>query len=241
MSSIMALAEKYSLYVIEDAAQAIDSYYLKDGKQTPLGDFGHFSTFSFHETKNIICGEGGMLVINDKEHRERAEIIWEKGTNRSAFFRGEIDKYGWVDIGSSFLPSDMNAAFLWAQLSSIDKIQQKRRSIWNRYYNLLKDELKHDIQLPHIPEYATNNAHMFYLRCTDQEQRDALIAHLKSKGIMAVFHYQSLHRSKFYLKHQKSQTLPNADYFSEALLRLPFFYGIDDGEIDYIVENVLKF
>ena len=165
MDTIMNLAKKYNLFVIEDAAQAIDSYYTgKDGIKKALGSIGHLAAFSFHETKNIIAGEGGMLAINDEQFTERAEIIWEKGTNRSAFFRGEVDKYGWVDIGSSFLPSEIIAAFLWAQLENLEDIQQKRKSHWEQYKLQLENWSRtNEIQLPIIPEYATNNGHMFYI------------------------------------------------------------------------------
>ena len=169
-----------------------------------------------------------MLVVNDDRFIERSEVIWEKGTNRQAFFRGEIDKYGWVDIGSSFLPSDMIAAFLWAQLECLDEIQNKRKAIWNRYYELFSDqadELK--LRLPYIPEYATNNAHMFYLLANNEEHRDALIRSLKEKGVHAVFHYQSLHRSKFGMKFSEAYDCPNADYYTGALLRMPMYGGMD--------------
>ena len=181
MDTIMDLAKKYNLFVIEDAAQAIDSYFTgKDGKKKALGSIGHLAAFSFHETKNIIAGEGGLLAINDEQFINRAEIIWEKGTNRSSFFRGEVDKYGWVDIGSSFLPSEIIAAFLWAQLENLEKIQSKRKEIWNDYYSKLNDWAnENEISLPELPSYATNNAHMFYLVCKNLEQRTSLIQHLK--------------------------------------------------------------
>ncbi|MGZ3867208.1 MAG: dTDP-4-amino-4,6-dideoxygalactose transaminase, partial [Bacteroidia bacterium] len=188
MDVIMKLAEKYNLYVVEDAAQAIDSFY----KGRPLGSIGHLAAFSFHETKNIISGEGGMLAINDERFIKRAEIIREKGTNRSAFFRGEIDKYGWVDIGSSFLPSDIIAAFLYAQIEKLDDIQKKRKSIWDHYEKELNHLSGKGIKLPHIPTYATNNAHMFYLACKNLDERTKLIEHLKQDDINAVFHYLSL-------------------------------------------------
>ena len=189
MHALMQLANKHHLFVVEDAAHAIDSFC----SAQPLGGIGHLGAFSFHETKNIIAGEGGMLVINDERFIERAEIIREKGTNRSQFFRGEIDKYSWVDIGSSFLPSDIIAAFLFAQLENLEKIQARRKEIWNTYYMALK-ELEHKgfIRLPFIPAYATNNAHMFYLLCKNEAERSRLIAHLKAKNILAVF--QGYHR-----------------------------------------------
>lgn len=224
MDKIMQLANKYNLIVIEDAAQAIDSYY----KGKALGSIGHMSTFSFHETKNIISGEGGMLVVNDKRFINRAEIIWEKGTNRAEFFRGEVNKYGWVDTGSSFLPSEIIAAFLWAQIENIEKIQKKRRKHWEFYHESLADWAnKLNIKFMKIPDYATNNAHMFYLVCKLVKQRDKLINHLKEQGVLAVFHYISLHSSKYYIEKHDGRDLPNSDMFTENLLRLPMFYELD--------------
>lgn len=240
MDIIMDLANKYNLFVVEDAAQAIDSYYTgKDGVQRPLGSIGHLAAFSFHETKNIISGEGGLLVINDKRFVERAEIIWEKGTNRSAFFRGEVNKYGWVDVGSSFLPSDMIAAFLYAQLENLEDIQNKRKSIWEAYYNGLKPlEDKGLIRLPHIPKYATNNAHMFYIVCKSIEERQALIAHLRAKNIHAVFHYLSLHRSDFYIDKHDGRSLNQCDFYADILLRLPFFYELKTEDIQSVIMEI---
>jgi len=238
MDIIMAMAKKYNLFVIEDAAQAIDSYY----KDRPLGSIGHLATFSFHETKNIISGEGGLLAINDERFIERAEIIWEKGTNRSAFFRGEIDKYDWIDVGSSFLPSEIVAAFLWAQLENIEDIHAKRKSIWNSYFEgltYLENEGK--IKLPFIPEYATNNAHIFYLICKNLEERTALIAYLKNHNICAVFHYQSLHKSPYYKNKYKGSTLLNSDNFSETLLRLPMYYELSEKEQSKIITLIKAF
>ena len=233
MDTIMDLAKKYNLFVIEDAAQAIDSYFTgKDGKKKALGSIGHLAAFSFHETKNIIAGEGGLLAINDEQFINRAEIIWEKGTNRSSFFRGEVDKYGWVDIGSSFLPSEIIAAFLWAQLENLQKIQTKRKEIWNDYYSKLNDWAKeNEIGLPKLPTYATNNAHMFYLVCKNLEQRTQLIESLKANGIMAVFHYISLHESPFYLDKHDGRELPETDNFTDCLVRLPLFYELNSTEV----------
>ncbi len=229
MDKIMKIANAHKLFVVEDAAQAIDSYYIyPDGKKKPLGGIGHLAAFSFHETKNIISGEGGMLVINDERFNERAEIIREKGTNRSQFFRGEVDKYGWVDIGSSFLPSEIIAAFLLAQLENIDDIQNTRRQHWDFYFDSFKNwELENKIKLPFIPEYATNNAHMFYLVCKDLEQRTSLINDFKSKGIMSVFHYLSLHKSPFFCSKHHGRELPNSDRYSDCLLRMPMFYELE--------------
>lgn len=240
MDKIMDIAHKHDLFVIEDAAQAIDSYYLsKDGTRKPLGNIGHLGTFSFHETKNIISGEGGMLAINDEQFIERAEIIWEKGTNRSAFFRGEVNKYGWVDVGSSFLPSDVIAAFLWAQLENIKDIQNKRLKLWKNYHKHLYNWSKHlDIKTPYIPDYATNNAHMFYLVCQSLEQRNNLIAHLKDNEIMAVFHYLSLHKSEFYKDKHDGSILPQTDRYTDCLVRLPLFYEL---EAQVVISKILEF
>lgn len=235
MDAIMNLAARHHLYVIEDAAQAIDSYY----KGRPLGSIGHFGCFSFHETKNIQCGEGGMLTINDERFESRAEIIWEKGTNRAKFFRGEINKYGWVDTGSSFLPSEITAAFLYAQLENLGLIQQKRKSIWEYYYQKLSPLAKQGhFELPLLPEYATNNAHMFYLVCHSLDKRSNLIAHLKSKGIMTVFHYQSLHKSEYYRTKHDGRELPHADRFSDCLVRLPLYCELTYEQIDTIVKAI---
>ncbi|HUM50429.1 MAG TPA: dTDP-4-amino-4,6-dideoxygalactose transaminase [Chitinophagales bacterium] len=236
MDIIMDLAKKHNLFVIEDAAQAIDSYY----KNKPLGSIAHLSAFSFHETKNIISGEGGMLVINDEQFLERAEIIREKGTNRSKFFRGEVDKYNWVDVGSSYLPSDIIAAFLFAQLENLQKIQDKRKAIWNCYFENLS-VLKDIIQLPFIPDFATNNAHMFFLVCKNIEQRDALIARLKSHDFHSVFHYLSLHKSPFYADKNDGKNLPLSDYYTDGLVRLPFFYELEIEQVKAISKAVLSF
>jgi dTDP-4-amino-4,6-dideoxygalactose transaminase len=228
MDKIMALAEAHKLLVVEDAAQAIDSFYTgSDGERKPLGSIGHLAAFSFHETKNIISGEGGMLVVNDERFVERAEIIWEKGTNRAAFFRGEIDKYGWVDVGSSFLPSEIIAAFLWAQLEHLEEIQQKRFDIWETYNSELKELSDKGFTLPYIPDYASNNAHMYYLVCRDKAQRSNFIGKMQEKGIQPVFHYQSLHRSPFYSNKYRGGPLPESDRYSDCLVRLPFFVEMD--------------
>lgn len=239
MDVIMAMAKKNDLFVVEDAAQAIDSYYIKDNVRKALGSIGHLAAFSFHETKNIISGEGGLLAVNDERFEKRAEIIWEKGTNRSAFFRGEVDKYGWVDIGSSFLPSEIIAAFLYAQLEHLAQIQERRKVIWHRYFKGLKTlETQGKLQMPVIPEYATNNAHMFYVVCNSLSERTALIQHLKNKGVGAVFHYLSLHSSPFYKDKHDGRALPNSDRFADCLLRLPFYYELEDADVDYIIESI---
>jgi dTDP-4-amino-4,6-dideoxygalactose transaminase len=239
MDKIMDVARKYKLYVIEDAAQAIDSYYTgRDGVKRALGSIGHLAAFSFHETKNIQSGEGGLLAINDEQFIARAEIIWEKGTNRAEFFRGEVNKYGWVDIGSSFLPSEVTAAFLWAQLEDLEKIQDKRKDIWNKYQNSLSVLHSDKFSLPIIPEFATNNGHMFYLLCKTPEVRSKLIAHLKKKEVYAVFHYLSLHQSQYYhLKHD-GRELKNADFYSDTLVRLPLFVDLTQEELVKIILSI---
>ncbi|HSY76058.1 MAG TPA: dTDP-4-amino-4,6-dideoxygalactose transaminase [Bacteroidia bacterium] len=238
MDPIIALAKKHNLILIEDAAQAIDSYY----KGKPLGSLGQLSAFSFHETKNVISGEGGMLVINDDKYTNRAEIVREKGTNRSAFFRGEIDKYGWVDIGSSFLPSDIIAAFLYAQLENLEDIQKRRKHIWERYQKGLQVLAeKKNVLLPFIPSYATNNAHMYYMVCNSLEERTGLIAHLKSKNIFAVFHYISLHDSPFYKDKHDGRALPNCSKYTNCLIRLPMFYTLADDDVDYVISEIKSF
>lgn len=241
MDAIMALAQKYNLFVIEDAAQAIDSYYTgDDGIKKPLGSIGHLGAFSFHETKNIISGEGGMLAINDEQFATRAEIIREKGTNRSAFFRGEVDKYGWVDIGSSFLPSEIIAAFLFAQLENLEQIQQKRRSIWEMYWNGFKNlAAQKGFSLPSIPNYATNNGHMFYLVFNKAEDRTKAIEHCKANGVFPVFHYLSLHKSPYH--NDKLTSLPNSDSYTDTLLRLPFFYEMTEDEINTVIQQILSY
>ena len=229
MDKIMDIARRHNLYVVEDAAQAIDSYYTgKDGIKRALGSIGNLSAFSFHETKNIQSGEGGLLAINDERFLKRAEIIWEKGTNRAEFFRGEINKYGWVDTGSSFLPSEITAAFLWAQLEELDKIQLKRKEIWENFYTgLQKWADNNGVQLPMIPSYATKNGHMFYLVCPTAEFRTKLIEQLRESEVYAVFHYLSLHKSQYYQKKYDGGELPESDRYSECLVRLPLFYDID--------------
>ncbi len=241
MAAIMALASKYNVYVIEDAAQAIDSYYINpDGTKQALGSIGHLAAFSFHETKNIISGEGGLIAINRPEFKTRAEIIREKGTNRSAFFRGEVDKYGWVDIGSSFLPSEIIAAFLYAQLENLERIQSKRKSIWNQYHQMLSTiAAQKGFQLPYLPEYATNNAHMFYIVFESLAQRTKAIQYCKSKEIHPVFHYLSLHKSDFH-KDTKLQ-LKEADRYTDCLLRLPFYYDMTEAEVDRVVQALKAF
>jgi len=238
MDEIMQLANENNIYVVEDAAQAIESYY----KGRALGSIGHLAAFSFHETKNIISGEGGLLTINDEQFVKRAEIIWEKGTNRSAFFRGEVAKYNWVDIGSSYLPSEITAAFLYAQLDNIELIQAKRKTIWNKYKSgFYEIESKGFVKTPIFPNYATNNGHMFYLLCKNLAERTKLITYLRSLKIHAVFHYLSLHKSPFFLQKNKEKDLPMSDFYENCLVRLPFFYELSEIHQNYIIEKINDF
>ncbi len=231
MDKIVGIARCHNLIVVEDAAQSIDSCY----KDRSLGTIGHLSAFSFHETKNIISGEGGMLGINDERFIRRAEIIWEKGTNRAEFFRGEVNKYGWCDVGSSFLPSEVVAAFLWAQLEELENIQNKRKQLWDRYYELLEPIAeKGHFTLPDIPDYATNNAHMFYLVCNSLEGRTTLIKYLRENEVQAVFHYLSLHSSPYYQDKHDGRPLPNCDRFADCLVRLPMYYDLEEKDVERI-------
>ncbi len=235
MASIMELAGRHRLFVVEDAAQAIDSYH----HHQPLGSIGHLAAFSFHETKNIISGEGGMLVINDERFIQRAEIIWEKGTNRSAFFRGEVDKYSWVDVGSSFLPSEITAAFLWAQLEQLDFIQSARKRHWQQYWKGLKDMADAGFfKVPAIPEYATSNAHIFYVVTNSPLAQRILLYALKHAGVQAIFHYMPLHQSSFYTQGMAPASLPHAERFAETLIRLPLFVELTPAEIDIVVQAI---
>ncbi len=239
MDSIMEIAKKHNIFVVEDAAQGITSTY----KGKVLGTIGDLGTYSFHDTKNITSGEGGVLLINNEKFKERAEIIREKGTNRSQFFRGEIDKYGWQDIGSSYLPSELNAALLYAQLENIDKIQEKRLYIWDKYYELLKDlEEKQFLELPKIPKTCNHNAHIFYIKCKDITERTELINYLKNNGIYSVFHYVPLHSSNAGIKFGK---MSGEDIYttkdSERILRLPLHYNISDSDIENVVDKLKRF
>lgn len=241
MDRILDIARRHGILVVEDAAQAVDSFY----KGKPLGGIGDFGCFSFHETKNVTSGgEGGLLVINNEKFIRRAEIIWEKGTNRAEFFRGMVNKYGWVDTGSSFLPTEIVSAFLYAQLENLDEIQDKRKLLWGIYYDGLR-HLEEDgvARLPFLPEYATNNAHMFYMVCKSLEERTALINHLKSKEINAVFHYLSLHKSDYYRTHHTGTipNLPQCDGYADCLVRLPMYYELTEEEAGMIVDAVNEF
>ena len=240
MDAIMDIAKRHDLLVVEDAAQAIDSFYESKVKargegerrdRRPLGSIGHLGCFSFHETKNIISGEGGMLTINDERFIRRAEIIWEKGTNRAEFFRGEVNKYGWVDIGSSFLPTEIVSAFLWAQLEHLDEIQAERKRLWQSYFDFFETGFKFQvsgggIRLPKVPDYATNNAHMFYLLFPDLAKRSDFIAKMRARDILTVFHYLPLHSSAYYAKQHDGRSLPNCDRYADTLVRLPLYYGL---------------
>jgi dTDP-4-amino-4,6-dideoxygalactose transaminase len=237
MDKVVEIAKRHKLIVIEDAAQAIDSYY----KGKALGSIGDMGCFSFHETKNIQCGEGGLLSINNAIYKERAEIIWEKGTNRSAFWRGDVDKYNWVDIGSSFLPSELNTSFLFAQLEEIEKIQNRRKQLWEKYYNGLKILEKKNIILSQIPNYATNNAHLFYLICNSLEERTSLIDFLKKEGVMAVFHYICLHDSPYFLDKHDGREMPNAKKYENCLVRLPLWVNMTESQTSQVIANILSF
>ncbi|MCF8360280.1 MAG: dTDP-4-amino-4,6-dideoxygalactose transaminase [Prolixibacteraceae bacterium] len=238
MNKVMDIAQRHNLYVVEDAAQCIDSFYNKK----PLGGIGHLGCFSFHETKNIHCGEGGMLIVNDEKFVRRAEKIWEKGTNRVDFHRNEVSKYEWVETGSSFLPSDILAAMLFAQLEKMDEIQNRRKRIWERYHAFFSMSIPEGISYPSLPAYATNNGHLFWLILKDKQQRDQLLNYYKSKGIHAVFHYQSLHASAFYRSVAKDiPCLPYAEKFSVCLIRLPLHFYLTFDDVDYICNETLNF
>lgn len=239
MDTIMAIAKRHQLYVVEDAAQGVKAFY----KGKALGTIGDFGCYSFHETKNYSMGEGGAILIKNKDDVEMAEIIREKGTNRSKFFRGEIDKYSWVEAGSSYLPSELNAAYLYAQLEVADEINEKRLACWNQYYSLLEDLAgKECIELPYIPDECEHNAHMFYIKTADLKERTDLICYLKSKNIGAVFHYVPLHSSKAGMRYGRFH---GEDRFttkeSDRLVRLPMFYGLTEDEINQIAEAVKSF
>lgn len=236
MDRLRDIAAHAGAMLIEDAAQALDATY----RGRPAGSFGTFAAFSFHETKNINCGEGGMIVVNDAEYAHRAEIIREKGTNRSAFIRGEIDRYGWVDIGSSFLPSELNAAFLWAQLETVKDVQARRRAIFRRYMAWLRSSMEErDIAVPDVPAECCGNGHAFYLVCRSAEHRSDLIEALKGRGIQTATHYAGLHRSQFFHSRHDGRMLPNSDRFTACLLRLPLHSNLTDGDVDHVAEAVI--
>lgn len=237
MDGVMNLATKYNLWVVEDAAQAINATY----RNRPLGGIGHLGCFSFHDTKNIICGEGGALVINDERFVKRAEILWEKGTNRSAFIRGEVDKYGWVDVGSSFLPSEITAAFLLAQLEHVNEIHEKRLKAWHYYQENFSQLFPcYGVNIPQVPDYAQHNAHIYYLRCSDLEQRNFFIQTLKKNDIQAYFHYPPLHLSHYYLQKHKPKILPNAIKYFEEIVRIPLYTDISPSQQDQVISAVRR-
>ena len=236
MDTIMDIAHAHNLVVVEDAAQGINARY----KNQYLGAIAPLGTYSFHETKNYICGEGGALLINDERFIERAEIIREKGTNRSKFFRGEVDKYTWVDIGSSYLPSDILAAYLYAQLEHLDEIQKKRKSIYRFYHENLKDlENEGKLRLPIIPPECSSNYHLFYILLPTEEKRDTVMNRLKERSILSVFHYIPLHLSPMGRKlgYQEGD-FPITENLSSRLLRLPFYNSLTQGELDYIITSL---
>ncbi len=238
MDKVMQIASRHGIPVVEDAAQGIDSYF----KDKPLGSIGKLGTFSFHETKNITSGEGGMLVVNDPKLNEKSEIIWEKGTNRAAFTRGEVEKYEWVGLGSSYLPNELTAAFLYGQLEHLEAIQIRRKEIWQKYFDRLTIIAgKGCLQLPDVPEYARHNGHLFYIITASSHERNQLLAHLLNRDIHAVFHYLSLHSSPYFQSKHDGRQLPNCDRFASTLIRLPFYFALTDAEIDYIVEAIQDF
>jgi dTDP-4-amino-4,6-dideoxygalactose transaminase len=238
MDMVTEITSKHGLFLVEDAAAAINSYFRSsDRKLKPLGTFGHFATFSFHETKNISCGEGGMLVVNETELLTRAYEVWNRGTNKKAFIDGEKNKYEWVSLGSAFAPSEINAAWLWAQLGQLDIIQAKRKKIWDWYQkNLQKLFTNFHLEPMKIPEQAIQNYHIYYAIAKNKQERDQLISHLKEKGILCVFHYQGLHKSPYYLSHSTQKPLLlNADKYSERLLRFPLYTDLDTEELKGLI------
>lgn len=239
MDAIMEIANKHNIPVIEDNAHALFSKY----KGQYLGTFGQMATQSFHETKNFTCGEGGALLINDPELIERAEIIREKGTNRSRFYRGQIDKYTWVDIGSSYLPSDMLAAYLWAQFEQAEHIQNRRKDIWDYYQLHLSDWAPiHDVQLPTVPDYVEQSYHMYYLLLSSLDVRSRLIDHLKERSILSVFHYLPLHLSDMGKQYGGQEgDCPVTEDITDRLLRLPFFHALTRDEQDDVLAAILSF
>lgn len=239
MDTITDIARRHNLLVIEDAAHAFDAYY----KERPLGTIGDMGCFSFHETKNIMSGEGGLLVTNNPELAERAEIIREKGTNRSRFFRGQVDKYTWVDKGSSYLPSDIIAAYLYSILEISDKVQQQRRAIWYKYNEAFADlEERGYIRRPVIPVDCSNNAHMFYLLLSDLQERTAFISHMKQHGVYAPFHYIPLHSAPAGMQYCRTHgDFENTQKISDTLVRLPLYYDLKEDDIKHIIKSVLYF
>ena len=237
MDRIIQIANQHNLFVIEDAAMSIDNTY----RNKFIGSLGHFAAFSFHETKNISCGEGGLLVINDSKFVERAEILRDKGTNRKQFLNGKIDKYEWVDIGGSFAPNEVTAAYLFAQLEKIDIIQKKRLEIWNTYASEFEKIQSSLVEIPIIPAHSKSNGHGFFIVCKSKEIRDSLIAFMAKKDIQLSFHYQALHQSKYYLDRNLAISLPNAERFSDGLVRFPLYAELDIEEVQLICNEVREF
>ncbi|MFT4524148.1 MAG: dTDP-4-amino-4,6-dideoxygalactose transaminase [Bacteroidia bacterium] len=243
MEKIMALARQFNLMVVEDAAQAIDATFTwKNSNVSALGSIGHLGAYSFHETKNIQCGEGGALLVNDPSLIDRAEIIIENGTNRISFMKGEVDKYDWMEIGSSFMPSELTAAFLYAQLQKINEIQSLRMNIWNQYFHGFTSLIKSGkVRGPHIPEYASNNAHMFYLVCNNAKERTDLINHLRNLGINPAFHYQSLHNSPYFKLKNNNRPFPEAEKYTDQLVRMPLHPQLSADQVSYVIDQVHQY
>lgn len=237
MDALNAIAAKHDISIVEDNAQGIAAEY----KDQLLGTIGEFGVLSFHETKNVHCGEGGALFVNKPHHLNRAETVWDMGTNRKEFNKGLVPSYGWVDFGSSFYPSEFNAAFLLPQLEQLNKVIAKRKQIWNRYFEAFeKLENEGSLIRPKIPEYANHNGHIFYMELRSMEHRNALQEHLVKHGIQATSHFQSLSRSSFYVERHKGQILENADRYSNCILRLPLYYSLEQNEQDHIIETVIN-
>lgn len=237
MNRIKEISEKHQLMLIEDAAQSIGVFY----ENSSLGSIGDIACFSFHETKNIHCGEGGFIVINNPAFLKRAEILKNKGTNRSAFIRGEVNKYEWVDLGFSSSPSALASSFLLAQMENIDLVESKRKQLWEAYYKKLSCLKEKEIQLPVIPQGSSNNGHIFYLVCRSETERNKLIDYLKDQEIHSVFHYQALHASPYFKERYTGEKLPNAERYTGCLLRLPLFFDLTPSEVDYICDKVIDF
>ncbi|MFM7683198.1 MAG: dTDP-4-amino-4,6-dideoxygalactose transaminase [Bacteroidota bacterium] len=237
MKRIMEIAVRHQLYVIEDAAMSIDNTY----ENNYIGSLGHFAAFSFHETKNISCGEGGLLVVNDPKFIERAEILRDKGTNRKLFLKGAVDKYEWVDIGGSFAPNEITAAYLFSQLEKLDFIQKKRLEIWKTYTSEFENIKSSLVEIPKIPAHSKSNGHGFFIVCISKEIRDSLIEFMAKKDIQITFHYQALHQSKYYLEHNQAISLPNAEHFSNGLVRFPLYTDLQIQNVKQICGELREF
>lgn len=238
MGSVLDMSIRHRLYIVEDAAPAIGARY----HGIPLGSIGHLAAFSFHETKNLQCGEGGMLVINDERFMQRAEVIWEKGTDRMAMFRGDVQQYGWKDLGSSFLPSELTAAYLWAQIEQFRAIQHHRRQLWENYAERLVSGMQKGwFQLLPTSSVGDHNWHVMALICHDRDERSRLISYLAERGIMAVSHYRSLHKSAYYHLRHDGRDLPNSDRFEDCLIRLPLFHDLQLEQVKAITHSLSAF